>query len=184
MTVHLILYFSGDLRWYHHIQWILLSTYAGLAFIVTIIYWSFLAGIFVVNPGVNIHQHLMNTLLILLEIFLNRIPIRFLHFIYVSIYAMIYVVFTLSLHGASVQSIYYSGILDWKNIPGVSAGVCLSLIFVGSPVVQAVTFGVYHLRALIAQKCKCAGNEWSDIENGNSNRGYDNNEFPMTATDE
>nr|XP_039259175.1 protein rolling stone-like [Styela clava] len=162
---------NGDVRWFHHLTWVVLTATAGVNFIVTIIYWAFLSGIRVASVPANVHQHIMNSVLMILDIFISRIPIRLFHFIYVSLYGLTYVLFTAILHGADVKSAFYTNLLDWESAPGISAGVCVGLIVVGSPIIHLVSFGFYHLRAFIARSCGCSST--SSENSGEDNPGFE-----------
>nr|XP_039259789.1 protein rolling stone-like [Styela clava] len=163
---------KDELRWFHHLTWVTGSASTGAQYIITILYWSFLTDNKVTSNAVNIHQHVMNSVLVTIDLFISRVPVRFLHFVYVSLYGITYVLITLILHGANDKSEFYAGILDWKSEPGVSTGVVFAVILVGAPAVHAVSFGFYHLRAFIAIKSSCMqptvgenGNEGGDGEN-------------------
>lgn len=132
----------------------IISAIFSIEILVTIVYWSFLSNRGATSPAANVHQHLMNTILMIIDLFINAIPIRLLHAIYAMLYGVTYTLFTLILHGAGVMSVYYPGLFDWRALPGASTGLCLGLIFAGVPIMHSVVFGLYHLRMYLARLLK------------------------------
>lgn len=143
--------FKDDLQWFHRLCWVVFSAIFSIEILVTIVYWSFLSHIATSSPAANIHQHVMNTVLMLIDLFVNAVPIRLLHVIYAMMYGVTYTLFTLILHGAGVMSVYYPGLLDWRSSPGASAGLCIGLVVAAIPITHSVVFGLYHLRMYIAR---------------------------------
>lgn len=146
--------FSDELQWFHRLCWVFFTAIISIEILVTVVYWSFLSHIGTNSPAANTHQHVMNSVLIIIDIFVNAVPIRLLHVIYVMPYGATYLVFTLILHGAGVKSQYYRGLLDWRESPGVSAGVCIGLIVIGAPILHSLVFGLYHLRMYLSRLLK------------------------------
>ena len=136
-------------RWYHQIFWLVYDVAFCVGIFVTICYWSFvLKG----TPDfLDISTHALNTVFILVEVILGRVPIRLLHVVYTMIYLSAYVIFTVIYWTAGGRNAkdepYIYEILDYE---GKSAGSLvvsvLSLLFIGVPVCQIVLFGLYKLR--------------------------------------
>ena len=115
------------------------------------LFWSFIRQELVAK-AVVVHQHAINSVLALIDLFMSRIPIRLLHFIYVSIFGLLYVITTLILHGVGEKSNFYEGVLDWASYPGSSAGLCIAMIIIGSPLFHSVAFLFYNVRQYLSRK--------------------------------
>ena len=125
-----------------------------MALFVTILFWSLLAPADL-NASVelfSINAHLINLIIMLIDLFLCDIPFRLLHFYHVSISGAVYGLFSLILHWTGYNSAIY-GVLDWASGTGLAIGLVLGSIFVAVPITHCIGFGLYHLRRFIAQKC-------------------------------
>lgn len=96
----------------------------------------------------NINLHLMNSVIVLLEFSLSRIPVRLLHFIYVASYCFVYVVFSGIYWSFDNSRVLYPGVLDW-NHPGKTFGISVLLGLVVLPFFQFILFACYRLRLYI-----------------------------------
>jgi len=135
-----------DLRWFHKVVWILFEVSVGVAIIITVAYWSLLEVRF---SSFSINNHLINTVIMLLELFVNRIPIRILHFYNLFFFSIIYVVFSLILHATGFSSAIYP-ILDWEQNWRLALGLALFIILLVSPVVHFTVYGLYVIRKILA----------------------------------
>lgn len=171
---------QDNLRWFHRLCWVVFNAVMTINIVVTVLFWALLSGFPVKSQVANIHQHVMNTVLMVTELFVVAFPMRVLHFIYPMMFGLTYMLFTLILHAAAVMSRYYQGFLDWQSVPGLSAGIALGSIFVACPIGHAIAFGLYHLRSFIARKVQPQGgvDENRDIEAG----GGVNPAFDMTES--
>jgi len=146
--------FLEHLRWFHHLNWLLCNVVVNVAIIVTIFYWVVIGR--TRTAALNLrprtfHLHVTNTILVLIDIFMVAFPTRLLHFIYSIGYGLLYVLFLLILHWTGVNSAVYT-VLNWARKPGVAVGWCVLAVVVLPIAMQAITFGLYHLRALIARR--------------------------------
>ena len=120
-----------------------------------LLYWALLSSyqpLHVIANPFNIHSHAINYVLLLIDLFLNDIPIRFLHFIYPVGYGVVYVIFTVILWASDFVSAVYP-VLNWEQNPSIAAMWSLITVLVLFPVLHAFHFGLYHLRAWIARCC-------------------------------
>ena len=138
------------LPWYIKLDWFLFAIVSNISFIVTIVYFVALfpqlMNIDAAPPLLeDLHLHLVNSLVILLELALTAIPIRLLHVLYPFIYGLVYIIFSAVYWAVDHKNVLYPHVLDW-NEPGQTMVVVVILAFVFVPFFQFITFGLYHLR--------------------------------------
>ncbi|CAK8681548.1 unnamed protein product [Clavelina lepadiformis] len=144
-----------DLRWFHKVVWLVFEAVISGALITDILFWGLLSSRLssqALAHQFNIHEHVVAYLLLLIDLFINKIPLRFLHFPYTAGYGLTYAIFTLILHGAGVRSAVYPP-LDWANSPGIAVLYSLVASLIAMPVAHILHWGFYHLRAFIARSC-------------------------------
>lgn len=139
---------------YMKLSWFLFSVATPAALIVSTV---FFAGVFPrlhrdhLNV-VDINMHVMNTVLVILEFTLSAFPVRLLHAVYVFLYGLVYVIFSVIYWAFDHSNVMYPGVLDW-NAPATTAVVLVVLTFVGIPLLQLFLFGVYQLRRYVCTCC-------------------------------
>lgn len=109
------------------VQWVLYNISLPSSFVVTLIYWGALYGLY--SPEidfVNVGYHALNAVFMIIEQYLAAIPTRLLHFYQPIAYAAIYTIFTGILYVVS-GIVVYPLVLDWTT-PGVTLGVIGGLI--------------------------------------------------------
>ena len=74
----------------------------------------------------SIDRHGVNLIFIIIDFFLNRIPIRLLHFLYASFFMLAYKIFNVIYTISSNNPVYKKA--DWNNKPGVAADVFVTQI--------------------------------------------------------
>ena len=134
--------------WVMKLDWIIFSIISSGAIIVSIVYFSVLYP--KINPGKppkiqDIHVHGVNSLVIILELCFNAIPIRLAHAIYPLIYGMIYMSFSLVFWGLDNTRVIYPVVLDWNNLKTTLPSL-LILACVIVPIVQLLLFYAYRLK--------------------------------------
>ena len=142
---------------HHQLLWVLFNMAAGVAPVVTGIYFSVLYPMILnAYPDYSasvfdIHVHGVNFLVILVELAISSIPIRLFHAIYPLIYGFIYIVFSLIYWSLDKEeNVLYPYVLDW-NHPGITVGVICAL-FIVIPLIQLGWFGLYNLRLHVFKK--------------------------------
>lgn len=148
-----IIYRRTSNPFYMKISWLLFAIASGAAFIVTLIYFSALfpqRGISYLSV-VDINLHLMNSVVVILEFIVAALPVRLLHGVYLFLYGLIYIVFSVIYWSVDHSHVLYPGVLDW-NYPGRTMGYMLLLAFVGIPLLQSLLFGMYSLKLFIYRK--------------------------------
>jgi len=93
----------------------------------------------------NIHEHGIVFLLVLIDVFVLKLPCRYLHLVYTIAWALLYLILTLILHATQVDSKIYD-FLDWVNSPGLAAGLGIGFGIAGGFIGQAINYGCYSLR--------------------------------------
>ena len=140
--------FSDKIPWYLSLLWILFSITSVFAFVVSIGFWTLLApeiGVSYLVSEQNLQIHLINSILVLLELSLTAIPVRLLHAIYPFVYGMIYVLFALIYWSVDHKNVVYP-FLDFGKSPGITAASILVIGFVVIPLLQLLIYGLYRLK--------------------------------------
>ena len=150
------LFFVSELRWFHNFVWIFHEVAFAMALFITILFWLILAPTYSIeylsDPIRSINTHLINMIIMLVDLFLCDIPFRLLHFYHASIFGAVYGLFSLILHWAGYNSAIYP-VLNWATGTGFAIGVVFGAVFVVAPLTHCIGFGLYHLRRFIAKKC-------------------------------
>nr|XP_039267755.1 protein rolling stone-like [Styela clava] len=143
---------SGGLRWFHKLSWATRSVSTTVAYVVTILFWALVKTTAKASTAVNIHRHALNAVFVTVDLFVSRVPVRLLHFVYPMLIGITYVLFTYIIHAADVMSSFYRNALDWEKVPVTSIVLCILAVLVAVPLLHSLTFGMYHLRAFIARR--------------------------------
>ena len=99
-------------------------------------------------------------------------PDRFLHFIYTTIYGLLYTIFLLILHFSGFSSAVYPQ-LDFAGSPGTAAFWTVIAVIVLPLALHSIIFGLYHLRAFIARKTVLKAKPLSEkVTMGNTNLAF------------
>ncbi|BFZ08908.1 hypothetical protein BsWGS_11946 [Bradybaena similaris] len=149
-------YAQGSIQWYMKALWLLTTVGFDIAIIVTVLFWSLVFK--ELNSIVTVMVHGVNSLYVLLDIFIIATPVRLLHFIHPVIYGAAYIIFTVIYHvahgtGPSSEPYIYKA-LDWSN-PGPAIGISLGSLIVAIPLIHLLQFGLYVLRVYILETCRC-----------------------------
>lgn len=143
--------------WYLQFSWFLFEVNNTVAPIVTILFYSLLSPS---NDPVSTEYHAINTVYVVLNFFACAKPVRVLHFIYPSIYGIIYSIFSVIYQlGGNNPPIYT--LLDW-NKPGTAIAYSIVLVLVAVPVVHMTFFGLYKLRVFINERC-CSSDKTENV---------------------
>jgi hypothetical protein len=109
--------------------------------------WFYFTG----NDPVSTEFHAVNTVYVVLNFFFCAKPVHLLHFIYPSIYGIIYAIFSVIYQLGGDNPPTYN-ILNW-NKPGTAATCAIILVLVTVPGVHMTFFGLYKLRVFINERC-------------------------------
>jgi len=156
---------EAEARWYEKIVFLFQSISFNISLTTCVLFWMMLAPTakpdYLQSP-LNVHEHGITFLLLIIDVFVIRLPCRYLHFIYTILWALLYLVLTLILHATKVDSEVYS-FLDWVNNPGLAAGLGVGFAIAAGVVGQAINYGCYSLRLLFHGKNCCSAR----VENSN-----------------
>lgn len=145
----------GSLRWWHKISWMVRDVSIVSSYLVTIMFYS--AGVHSrTSLASSIHRHAISSCIHTVDLFVSKLPVRFLHFCYSSLYFSIYAAFTLILHWSGVISRLYDKMVDWEMVPGVSIVVFISVVLIISPMLHSLVFVFYRFRLFLANRFGCA----------------------------
>ena len=117
---------NDKLPWYIEQYWISHNIALNLCTLVSVMFWS-LVYWQEEFPGPDLRQYLLvdrhGVILIFLifDFWLCKIPIHFLHFLYVEIFAIIYLVFSV-IYWEITGKVMYK-VLDYTRQPGIAAGI-------------------------------------------------------------
>ena len=101
---------------------------------------------------INVHVHIMNSVLVLVEIMVSKLEIRLYHVYLPLSFGVIYVLFTV-FYFASGDPVPVYRILDWAGDAGKAAGFVLGIILIAVPFYHCVVvWGFYQLRVVIFNK--------------------------------
>lgn len=149
-------------RCHHKTLWVLYSIAANIGILITVLYWSLLAGntnYAGAELALDISTHVLNTLFVVVDLMLSSMPIRVLHMIYPMLFSFVYMIFSVIFWAAEGTNPinhkrYIYAVLDYSKNPGFAVGLCIGLIFVAVPLVQLLIYGLYRLRVFAAKKFK------------------------------
>lgn len=136
-------------RWYHQVIWLLYNVAFSAGILVTIYYWAFESQ--GTPEFLDISAHALNSVVILTEISLNRVPIRLLHAIYCMLYCTVYVIFTVIYWKAGGSNEdnkpYVYETLDYEHkSAGIIVAIVLPSLLFAPPLCQLFLFGLFKLR--------------------------------------
>ena len=124
----------------------------------SIAFWILLASgvntsLFLRDPF-YIHEIVFVYLLLLIDLFVNDIPLRILHFIYPIGFGVTFTIFTVVFWAAGHRDPIYPGLSDWEYFPNQTALVTMLMTFVIIPVLHIMWhFWLFQLREWIAKRC-------------------------------
>ena len=133
------------------LSWLLFTISSELAVAVTILYWSLQStgDTFPSDPGANVHVHLVNGCVAVLDVWIAGFPIHIFHFLYTFLFMSSYAVFnqvqyatnnTITLKEKSYP------IFDYGSKHGLAVGVVFGISFGLLPLVHAIFIFQYLCR--------------------------------------
>ena len=170
-----ISYGQDTIRWYVKICWVLHTTASVLAVGVTFSYWAFLCSPFlggsesknVTTAGnttgdhckplpVNIHVHGINAVIVILDIWMSRIPFQLCHFFYTTPFTTLYLIFSVIFwvaNGRTHEGVIYP-ILDYGAADKQMAIVFATVLILVPIIIYLILFGIALLRDVTFQLLK------------------------------
>lgn len=138
------------MKWLKAVTWLTSVWALNGSLAVVILFW----GYFIMFSGnvnsiaadpFDLHAHAMITILLVVDIFLVSFPVRFLHVVYPICLLLFYVLLSLIYHWTEVTSAVYPP-LNWRNDPGLAAGLSLIGSLAGTVILHSLVFGMYRIR--------------------------------------
>ena len=100
----------------------------------------------------DFNNHVMNGVVVVLELFVVALPVRFLHFVYVTIFYSLYFLWAYIFWSfGHTGNVLYMGMIDW-NEPGDTMMSWLSMALTRPIAIQIFLYVVYRLRLFISMK--------------------------------
>ena len=152
-------YRQDKIPWFIKIVWGIHTVAITAPVLMVIVYWGFEYDSSRTIDAATVHLHGVNLLLVFIDLWINRIPLLFFHFLYPMLYGVAYVIFMAIFWGAGGQNPinemrYIYSIVDFSTNPGQSAGVCIVLIIV-TGVVYMLWFVLGEIRDQIFKRIRC-----------------------------
>lgn len=148
---------SGNgVKWYYFPAQILFEIAATTAILITILYFGIMGG-GDMSDILAVHSHIMNTVVIFLELLFNRIPFRFFHFLFTMSVALMYVLGNwIGYKMDPARNGTYSNIMDWSdNQAGFFLGTIETMMLFsigGTFVLHIILWGIVKLKFLCLRR--------------------------------
>ena len=145
---------SPSIPWYIQTLWVLYTLVSQMSLPVVILYWSFSLNL--VNWQVSLHEHLFIVVPVGIDLFVTGYPLRFYHFVYSALLAVVYFAFTLLYFVAGGTSsdgetnIY--PVLDYGGSPGIALGFIVLMCTFFTFLLNTVFWALGLLRTYIIYK--------------------------------
>ena len=121
-------------------MWLFRNSISPAAGIVTLVYWFILFPTIGHTSFVDVHCHLVNTMIVVLDIAISRLPYYLYHFHHSIAYLLIYLTFSLIYWGVGATDPwghhYIYEPLDYQDNPLGAVVLILALMFIVFPILQ------------------------------------------------
>ena len=166
-----ISYGQDRIRWFVKISWVLHTTVSVLAVGVAFSYWAFLCSPFFVGNNattgnmtsdeceplpVNLHVHGINAVIVIVDIWMSRIPFQLCHFFYTTSFTIFYLIFSVIYwvaNGRTKEGVIYP-ILDYGAADKQMAIVFAMVLVLFPMIIYLILFGIALLRDVAFQLLK------------------------------
>ena len=148
---------KDDLRFHHKLLWFLYVISATAGVWITAGYWTVLVEDDPIDAN-NITRHALNSVFMVIDIWLSAIPFRLFHSIYPFLYLVIYIAFTVIywlLGGTNTEGdpfIYEA--LNYNDFDPIFGGLLVVFLLVVLPILHLILFGITKLRDHLHRMCK------------------------------
>ena len=142
-----------EMKWYIKLSWLLFNIAQTGSVAVSILYFVFIYPT-AVNPHTvtNMSVHLLNSVIILLEVAISAVPVRLVHAIFPAVFVLAYTVANVVCWSMDkVNNIVYPGVLDW-NYPTTAVSMASLVILAIIPSLHLAFFALYRLRMMVYSK--------------------------------
>ena len=148
-----------SLKWYHVTAWILFNVYATSAVMITIGYWIGVVSELQTEAEeeykpafiINIHVHVVNAVLAVIEVAVGNQLVRLLHFYWPMIFGTVYGLFTLLLY--AIDDLILYDVLDWRLHSKEAGFFLLGMLFFGTMIIHIlVVWGLFSVRVWFSSR--------------------------------
>lgn len=153
------------LCWYFKISWVLFSIATVGSILVTLLFFVLLWPSYKrAGQDMNWQLHVMNSIIVGIELFFTAIPLRFCHVTYVLLYGIAYFIFTAIYYLAVNRTPIYSGVIDWSET-AKTIGCMSFILFCVIPILQGLLVFIQKGKFYLYKKIKIClhGNENEDM---------------------
>ncbi|XP_071961076.1 protein rolling stone-like [Antedon mediterranea] len=140
---------------YFSLSWFLQVIAYSTAVAVTILYWTldYDPAEDIINVH-GVHVHGINAMLVVIDSLIVANPYRYIHFIYPSLYALVYFGFTVIYWAKggldSNGHVYiYKGHLDWGNNSKTSLSIAVLTVCVGAPFLHCLFWILFKMKEIV-----------------------------------
>ncbi len=143
-------YGNNRLSWYQMIHWASFSVFGEIALAILILFWSILYSGGPVG-AVSIHHHLVNGVLIVVDLLFFGVPVSLLHVIYPVSFAATYSSFNVIYWGANGTNPfngerYVYSVLDYSLNPTLAVILVVAVTLLFMPFVHLIFYSLYLAR--------------------------------------
>lgn len=137
------------------VLWVMQNVVFLPALLITVAYWSLVYSPAFPITAINVDVHIINSVYVLIDLWISATPIRILHFYIPLCFMFIYLIFTLiywAVGGTTPDgSTAIYPIMDWENLQVTLPFVICCAVF--SPLMQMLVWGVYRGRVAARERC-------------------------------
>ncbi|XP_034834767.1 protein rolling stone-like [Maniola hyperantus] len=164
-VVAVIAYLQGSiddtfgLPWYIKVYWASYNIAIPLAIFITIFYWIFLANAsedFAVNFVLDMFIHAVNSILMLILLFSARQPSNALHFYFLIVLSIIYIIFTVIYYAAGgtdpFGNPFIYPVLNWSDPGAAVLMIIISIVLV--TIIHFITVLLSLARDALGRTCR------------------------------
>ena len=148
---------KDGLRLHHKFLWFIYVISATGGLFITTGYWSALIGSDPIDAN-NITKHALNSVFMVIDTCLSSIPIRLLHSLYVLLYFLIYIAFSVFYWLAGGTNVegkpYIYGGLNYDDFSPTRGGLLVVFLLLVLPLLHLILFGITKLRDHLHKKYK------------------------------
>ena len=148
---------KDGLRLHHKFLWFIYEISATGGLWITTGYWSVLIGSDPIDAN-NITKHALNSVFMVIDTCLSSIPIRLLHSLYVLLYLLIYIAFSVFYWLAGGTNVegkpYIYAALNYDDFSPTFGGLLVVFLLLVLPLLHLILFGITKLRDHLHRKYK------------------------------
>lgn len=127
------------------LTWFLFLVGGEVAFMIPVLFWSFLYNEDSATSPLSINVHLVNGIVALMDLWVSGVPIFLLQFVYLQAFAWTYVAFTGIYYELANKTVIYPP-LDYQKDPALAASLSVGMAMVGTVVVHLIFLAQYLCR--------------------------------------